>query len=424
MKVLVVGGGGREHTLVWKLAQSPKVTKLYCAPGNGGTAQQAENVPFESLEQLAGFAVNEKIDLTVVGPEQPLVEGIADLFKEKGLKVFGPSAIAAQLEGSKVFAKEFMSRNGIPTAGYRLFTELQPALKYLSEISFPAVVKADGLAAGKGVTVAATLEVAEKAVRSMMEEKVFGDAGSQIIIEECLQGQEISILAVVDGKTIIPLESSQDHKRIFDNDEGPNTGGMGAISPSPLYDAALKEKVNKLVLQPALKGIQAEGLDFHGILYAGLMIDSAGNPYVLEFNVRFGDPETQAVLARLDSDLFELMLAATEEKLSEAALSWKPQQAICVVVAAGGYPGKYEKGKVITGIEEAEKMPATVVFHAGTTLKEGNVATSGGRVLGVTSLGKDLREASENVYAALEKIHFEKAYYRRDIGKKALMASL
>jgi len=424
MKVLVIGSGGREHTLVWKLAQSPKVTKIFAAPGNAGMAEQAQCVPFESIDQIAQFAQKEQIDLTVVGPEQPLVDGIVDLFKRHGLAVFGPSSVAAKLEGSKVFAKEFMSRNGIPTAAYKLFTELNEALAYLKEVSYPTVIKADGLAAGKGVTVAQNQEEAQAAVRAAMQDKIFGEAGNVVVIEECLQGEEISILALVDGKTILPLETSQDHKRVFDNDEGPNTGGMGAISPSLRFDADLKEKIERLVLQPALKGIQEEKFDFHGVLYAGLMIDPAGNPNVLEFNVRFGDPETQAVLARLDCDLFEVMLATAQERLSDIQLKWKEEKAICVVITSGGYPGNYEKGKEIQGLKEANSLSDTVVFHAGTALKENKIVTSGGRVLGVTTLGKDLQEAREKAYTAIKKIQFEKAFYRNDIGKKALMASL
>lgn len=420
MKVLVIGSGGREHTLIWKIAQSPKVDKVYAAPGNAGMAQIAELVSIQEPQDLVNFAKKENIDFTVVGPEQPLVEGIVDLFKQNGLSVFGPSKKGAQLEGSKVFAKEFMKRNGIPTSSYQLFQDLDLALKHLEKIQMPTVIKADGLAAGKGVTVAQTKEEAESAIRSILQDKIFGEAGNQVVIEDCLQGEEISILALVDGKTILSLETSQDHKRIFENDEGPNTGGMGAISPSPLYDETLKEKIEKQVLQPALKGIQKENLDFHGILYAGLMIDSAGNPFVLEFNVRFGDPETQAVLVRLDSDLFEVMRSTAEEKLSEVKLSWKRDFAMCVVLASGGYPGKYEKGKEISGLDEANASSDTVVFHAGTSIKEGKIATSGGRVLGVTSWGENLQDAKEKVYAAIEKIHFESAYYRRDIGKKAL----
>lgn len=420
MKVLVIGSGGREHTLVWKLAQSPKVTKIYCSPGNGGIAAQAELLPSMSHQELASFAQKEKIDLTVVGPEQPLVEGIVDLFKQKRLTIFGPSKQAAQLEGSKTFAKEFMNCYNIPTAPYKLFDNLEKALNYLNNISYPTVIKADGLAAGKGVVIAQNKKEAQEALCSMLQEKIFGAAGSKVIIESCLQGEEISILALVDGKTIRPLESSQDHKRIFDNDEGPNTGGMGAISPSPLYDEALKKKIENLVLKPVLAGLQKEKLDFHGILYAGLMVDSAGNPKVLEFNVRFGDPETQAVLVRLDSDLFELMRATCHERLAQAPLKWKKEPAICVVVASGGYPGSYEKGKEIQGLQEANACPNSVVFHAGTTLQKGKIVTAGGRVLGITAWGKDLAQAQEKAYHAAEKIKFDGAFYRRDIGNKAL----
>ncbi len=420
MKVLVIGSGGREHTLVWALSQSPKVEKIYCSPGNGGIAAQAECLPALSQSELLEFAKKESIDLTVVGPEQPLVEGIVDLFKQKGLAIFGPSKAAAELEGSKLYAKEFMDEFNLPNAKYKEFSDLELAINYLKEISFPTVIKADGLAAGKGVVIATSKEQAKGALKSMLEDNAFGEAGSRVVIEECLQGEEISVLALVDGHSIVALESSQDHKRIFDNDEGPNTGGMGAISPSPLYHGELKQRIEEQVLQPALKGIQKRGLDFHGVLYAGLMIAPDGTPNVLEFNVRFGDPETQAVLARLDSDFFDLLLATSKGELAQAELKWKPQQAVCVVMAAGGYPGPYDKGKVISGLDQANALEDTVVFHAGTTLKEGQITTAGGRVLGVTSLGNDLAQAQDKVYQAVEAIQFDKAFYRKDIGNKAL----
>lgn len=422
MKVLVIGSGGREHALVWKLAQSPNVEKIYCSPGNGGIAAQAECLPALSHQELLSFAKKEKISLTIVGPEQPLVEGIVDLFKQEGLVIFGPSKQAAQLEGSKAFAKEFMNRCKVPTASYKSFDNLENALIYLDEISFPTVVKADGLAAGKGVVIAKSKEQAQDAVRSMLKDNAFGEAGSKVVIESCLQGEEISVLALVDGKTIRPLESSQDHKRIFDNDEGPNTGGMGAISPSPLYDLPLRERIQKEVLEPVLKELQKEGLSFHGILYAGLMIDPSGVPNVLEFNVRFGDPETQAVLMRLDSDLAELMLATAEERLAEAEIKWKEESAVCVVVASGGYPGQYDKGKEISGLDQANACEEAFVFHAGTALDQDKIVTSGGRVLGVTALGKGLSQAQERAYQAAAKINFEGAFYRKDIGNKALKA--
>lgn len=419
MKVLVVGGGGREHALVWKISQSPKVTKVYCAPGNAGMAQIAECVAIsvEDIDGLLTFAQQEGIDMTVVGPEAPLTMGLVDKFRVAGLKVFGPSRQAAELEGSKVMAKELMSKYNIPTAKYAKFTDAGSAIEYIKETGAPCVVKADGLAAGKGVVVARDEETAINAVRMMMEDKAFGQAGDMIIIEECLEGEEVSILAFTDGETVVPMVSSQDHKRVFDNDEGPNTGGMGAYSPAPVYTDELHRQVMEKILKPTVQGMAQEGRLYEGVLYAGLMITKDG-PKVLEFNVRFGDPETQAVLTRLDSDLVEIMEAVIDKRLHEVNIRWKPEAAVCVVLAAGGYPGSYKKGDPITGLDDAARE--AIVFHAGTGLQDGRIVTSGGRVLGVTALGPSIPAAIENAYKAVGKIHFDNMHYRKDIGQKAL----
>ncbi|MFY9140268.1 MAG: phosphoribosylamine--glycine ligase [Thermacetogeniaceae bacterium] len=419
MKVLVVGGGGREHTLVWKLKQSSHVDKIYCAPGNGGIAGDAECVPLaaEDLHGLADFAQEQRINLTVVGPEAPLAAGIVDLFKSRGLKVFGPDAKAARLEGSKVFAKEKMTRYGVPTAAYRVFYDAAAALEFVRELNRPCVVKADGLAAGKGVIIAKNREEAEQAVRLIMEERAFGDAGKAVVVEQLLQGEEVSVLAFTDGKTIKTLAASQDHKRVFDGDEGPNTGGMGAYSPPPVYTSDLHEKAVKDILEPVIYGLADDGIKYKGVIYAGLMVTSEG-PYVLEFNCRFGDPETQVVVPRLKSDLLEVMNAVIEERLDEVELEWDPRAAVCVVAASGGYPGAYEKGKVITGLDE---LPSDIlVFHAGTALSDGKLVTSGGRVLGITGFGATIEEAVKRVYSGVEKIYFEGIHYRRDIAHRAL----
>ena len=419
MKVLVVGGGGREHTLVWKLKQSSHVDKIYCAPGNGGIAGDAECVPLaaEDLHGLADFAQEQRINLTVVGPEAPLAAGIVDLFKSRGLKVFGPDAKAARLEGSKVFAKEKMTRYGVPTAAYRVFYDAAAALEFVRELNRPCVVKADGLAAGKGVIIAKNREEAEQAVRLIMEERAFGDAGKAVVVEQLLKGEEVSVLAFTDGKTIKTLAASQDHKRVFDGDEGPNTGGMGAYSPAPVYTSELHEKTVKDILEPVIYGLADDGIKYKGVIYAGLMVTSEG-PYVLEFNCRFGDPETQVVVPRLKSDLLEVMNAVIEERLDEVELEWDPRAAVCVVAASGGYPGAYEKGKVITGLDE---LPSDIlVFHAGTALSDGKLVTSGGRVLGITGFGATIEEAVKRVYSGVEKIYFEGIHYRRDIAHRAL----
>ena len=420
MKVLVVGSGGREHAIVWKVAQSPYVEKIYCAPGNPGIAQLAECVDIKptDIKKLADFAEEKGINLTIVGPEAPLVEGIVDEFEERGLRIFGPSKDAARLEGSKVFSKEMMKKWGVPTADFKVFDNPEEAKAYIKEKGAPIVVKADGLAAGKGVTVAKTVEEALEAVDRIMVEKVFGDAGNRVVIEDCLEGEEASYLVVTDGENFIPLATAQDHKAVFDGDRGPNTGGMGAYSPAPVLSEEMEKEVQEKVIKPILKGMKEEGYPFKGILYAGLMITKDGIK-VLEFNVRFGDPEAQVILRRLKTDLVEVCTSVINGKLVEK-LEWIPETSICVVLASKGYPGKYEKGKEITGIEEAEKLDSVVVFHAGTAVKDRKLVTNGGRVLNVTALGKDIVEARENVYKAVEKIHFDGMHYRKDIGEKAL----
>ncbi len=416
MNVLVVGGGGREHALAWKLGQSPLVGTVYCAPGNAGMAG-IECVALEDPAALTAFAQAHQVGLVVVGPEAPLCAGMVDQMRAAGLKVFGPDRRAAQLEGSKRFAKEFMDRHGIPTARWARFTAEAPALAYLRTTGAPVVVKADGLAAGKGVTVAATVAEAEAAVRECFAGR-FGAAGHEVVIEECLVGEEASILAFVDHHTIKPLASSQDHKRIGDGDTGPNTGGMGAYSPAPVVTPALWAQIETHVLQPFLRGCRADGLDYRGLIYAGVMVTAAG-PKVLEFNVRFGDPETQAVLPRLQSDLAAGMLAVVDNRLADFALTWSPDAAVCVVLAAGGYPGTYAKGKVIRGLDAAAATGA-VVFHAGTRRAGSDLVTAGGRVLGVTALGADIATAARRAYAAVDCIAWDGVYCRRDIAHRAL----
>jgi len=429
MKILVIGSGGREHALVWKIAQSKLVDKIFCAPGNGGISQQAEciDIKAEDIPKLLDFARKEKIDLTVVGPEAPLAQGIVDEFSNYKLKIFGSNKKAAQLESSKVFAKQLMAKYRVPTADFKIFDNSDEAKKYIENKGTPCVVKADGLAQGKGVIVAKTIDEAKQAVTSIMQEKIFGDSGNKVIIEDCLEGQEASIIVLTDSKEVIPLSSSQDHKRIFDNDTGPNTGGMGAYSPAPVVSPELFKEILDKVIYRTIDGLVKEGIDYRGVLYAGIMITKDG-PKVLEFNVRFGDPETQAIFPRLKSDLLEAMLAATETKLSKllnsGGLSWDNRACVCVVCASGGYPGEYEKGKEIFGLAEAAKMKDIVVFHAGTkelrNSKQPKIVTNGGRVLGVTGLGVTIKEAINKTYQAVEKISFEGMHYRRDIGKKAL----
>jgi phosphoribosylamine--glycine ligase len=426
MRVLVIGSGGREHALVWKIAQSKLADKIFCAPGNAGIAQQAEclDIRADDIAALLDFARKERIDLTVVGPEAPLAAGIVDEFNKYKLKIFGPDKSAARLEASKVFAKELMAKYKVPTAEFRIFNDAGEAAKYIEKIGVPCVIKADGLAQGKGVVVAKTVEEARQAVNSMMQEKIFGSAGARVIIEECLQGQEASILVLTDSREVIALASAQDHKRVFDNDQGPNTGGMGAYSPAPVVTDKLFKEVLDKVIYRTIDGLAKEGIDYRGVLYAGIMLTKDG-PKTLEFNVRFGDPETQAILPRLNSDLLELMLLVSEGKLSRARqLEWAQRPCVCVVCASGGYPGEYQQGKEISGIEEAEKDKDVVVFHAGTKQATGDrrqatIVTSGGRVLGVTALGDTIKLAIDKVYQATGRIHFEGMHYRKDIGRRA-----
>ncbi len=419
MKILVVGSGGREHALVWKIRQSPRVTKVFCAPGNGGIAALADcvNIKADDIASLLKFAQDNKIDLTVVGPEVPLVLGIVDVFEKAGLKAFGPSKAAARLEGSKAFAKEFMARHHIPTASYGSFDAIAPAIAFLDKCRFPLVVKADGLAAGKGVIICQDKAGAVAALKSIMSDRVFKDAGKRVVIEEFLYGEEASILAVADGKDFIILESSQDHKRIFDNDQGPNTGGMGAYSPAPVVTPALMAEISETVIRPSIEGMHKDGAPFKGILYAGIMVTAQG-PKVLEFNTRFGDPETQAVLPRLKSDIVTMMLASVAGGLSGMELEWDSRACVCVVMAAGGYPGDYSSGKEIRGLGD---VPGDAgVFHAGTKKEGGKVVSSGGRVLGVTALGPGITRAIEYAYKAVSVISFDGMQYRKDIGQKAL----
>ncbi|MCF7854861.1 MAG: phosphoribosylamine--glycine ligase [Candidatus Pacebacteria bacterium] len=416
MNVLIIASGGREHALAWKLRQGADVDTVYCAPGNPNMTG-IEPVAIEEMNALADFAIRHDVRLTVVGPEAPLCDGIVDVFREKSLPIFGPTKEAAQLEGSKTFAKEFMVRHAIPTAAYRKCLSADDARDCVREFGPPVVVKADGLAAGKGVTVAQTIEEADQAVDECLSGR-FGEAGQIVVVEECLVGEEASILAFTDGKTIIPLASSQDHKRIGEGDTGPNTGGMGAYSPAPVVTHELWNTIQSDVLERFRKGCNRDGLDYRGVIYAGIMVTPNG-PKVLEFNVRFGDPETQAVLMRLESDLAQAMIATVEGRLDSVTLDWSPEPAVCVVMASGGYPGKYEKGHVITGLSEAETKGA-VVFHAGTARKNNDVVTAGGRVLGVTAKGRDLQQALNRVYEAVDCIDWKDAYHRRDIAHRAL----
>jgi phosphoribosylamine--glycine ligase len=422
VRILVVGSGGREHALVWKIAQSKLCDKLFCAPGNGGIAKIAEciDIKADDVDGLLKFARKEKIDLTVVGPEQALALGIVDEFTKAGLKIFGPNRRAANLEASKVFSKTLMAKYKVPTAKFKVFDQADAAKKYIEINGAPCVVKADGLAAGKGVVVAKTIDEAKNAVTSMMQDKVFGAAGKKIIIEDCLAGQEASILVITDSKEVIALASAQDHKRVFDNDQGPNTGGMGAYSPAPVVTPGLLQEIMDKIIYRTIDGLAKEGIDFRGVLYAGVMLTKDG-PQALEFNVRFGDPETQAILPRLKSDLVEVMLAASSGQLSKVrTLEWDSRSCVCVVCAAGGYPGNYFGGAEIGGLDIAATMPGIVVFHAGTKKSGDKIVTSGGRVLGVTGLGATIKEAISYTYSAVEKIKFEGMHYRNDIGYRAL----
>ncbi|MDK2799697.1 MAG: phosphoribosylamine---glycine ligase [Clostridiales bacterium] len=419
MKVLVVGGGGREHTLVWKISQSPLVDKIYCAPGNGGIAALAECVDISAtdIDNLVKFAVDNQIDLTVVGPDDPLMMGIVDAFEAKGLRVFGPNQNAALIEGSKVFSKNLMKKYGIPTATYEVFENSKDAVEYLKNVSYPTVVKAEGLALGKGVIIAQNYDEAVKAVKEIMEDKVFGQAGNRIVIEEFLVGQEISVLSFTDGNTIVPMVSAQDHKRAFDNDEGLNTGGMGTFSPSRIYTPEIADYCMEKIFKPTVQAMKQEGRKFKGILYFGLIQTKEGIK-VLEYNARFGDPETQVVLPRLKGDIVEIFNAVIDERLSDVEVEWEDNAAVCVVMASGGYPVKYEKGYTIAGIEDAEAIEGVTVFHAGTKLVNNKIVTAGGRVLGVTAVGSDLDQAIKTAYAGVNKIYFKDMHYRKDIGIK------
>lgn len=421
MRVLVVGGGGREHALVWKIAQSPQVDTLYAAPGNAGMSEHAEclDIGAEDIDGLLDFARSQGIDLTVVGPEVPLVAGVVDRFREAGLRIFGPEKEAAQLEGSKVFAKRLMREAHVPSAEFRVFDEPATAHQYLDSQDAPIVVKADGLAAGKGVLVCRSIDEGHQAVDAIMVDRRFGEAGRQVIIEECLVGEEASILALTDGKTIYPLPSSQDHKPIYDGDGGPNTGGMGAYSPAPVVTPEMEEHITREVLVPVVHALRVRGIRYRGVIYAGLMM-TPGGPKVLEFNVRFGDPETQPILMRLKGDLVPALEAVVDGRLQETSLEWDDRPAVCVVMASGGYPGSYEKGKPITGLEDAAGMTDVAVFHAGTASADGRLVTNGGRVLGVTALGGTVAEAKARAYDAVKKIQFDGAYYRTDIADRAI----
>ena len=422
MKVLIVGSGGREHALAWKIAQSPLLTKLYAAPGNAGIAQLAECVSIASddIKGLLEFALREKIDLTIVGPEVPLVAGITDRFQERGSKVFGPSQETALLEGSKAFSKDIMTKYGVPTADYEIFTSVKEAKHYAIEAEMPAVIKADGLAAGKGVVICESSEQAVATLSQMMEAKIFGDAGSKVIIEKKLEGEELSILVLTDGKKILPLASARDHKRVYDHDRGPNTGGMGAFSPSMKIPESEIGGIIDIAVKPIVEGLSRDGMPYRGVLYAGIMMTKDG-PFVLEYNCRFGDPETEVILPRLKSDLLPVMMQIAEGCLQTESLEWHPKSCITVVMASGGYPGSYEKGRVIQGLESVQGQQDVVVFHAGTALNaQKQIVTAGGRVLAVTALGDTLKAAHDRAYQIVSKIHFDGVFCRRDIGHKAI----
>lgn len=423
MNVLVIGSGGREHALAWKAAEGENIEKVFVAPGNAGTALEPklENVDIGvgDFEALASFAEQNQVGLTIVGPEQPLVDGVVDFFEERGLAIFGPDKGAAQLEGSKAFTKDFLARHNIPTAAYQNFTEVEPALAYLKEMGAPIVVKADGLAAGKGVIVAETLEQAEDAVKDMLSGNAFGDAGCRVVIEEFLDGEEASFIVMVDGESVLPMATSQDHKRVGDGDTGPNTGGMGAYSPAPVVTPAVNERIMEEVILPTVRGMAEEGNPYVGFLYAGLMIASDGTPKVIEYNCRFGDPETQPIMMRMQSDLPKLCLAALEGKLENCEAHWDPRASIGVVLAAGGYPASYNKGDVISGLDSASNSDEKI-FHAGTKLNGDNVVTSGGRVLCAVALGNSVSEAQQKAYALCGKVQWKDSFYRKDIGYRAV----
>lgn len=419
MKVLIVGGGGREHAIAWKISQSPKVSRLYCAPGNGGIASLAQCVPIKAMdiEGIVEFAKSEGIDLVVVAPDDPLAAGMVDALESAGIRAFGPNKAAAEIESSKVFSKNLMKKYGIPTAAYEVFGNDSDALDYLRTCSYPTVIKADGLALGKGVIIANDFEEAQDAVRSIMSDKIFGNAGNRVVIEEFLTGTEVSILTFTDGETLVPMISSQDHKRALDDDMGPNTGGMGTFSPSRIYTDEVDEWCMKNIFMPTIDAMRKEGRRFKGVLYFGLILTADG-PKVLEYNARFGDPETQVVLPHLKTDIIDIFEAIIDERLADVNIEWDNRSAVCVILASGGYPGKYRTGLEITGIEEAEKDPSVTVFHAGTKLEAGKYYTAGGRVLGVTAVADTIDDARAKAYAAVGKINFEGMHYRKDIGIK------
>ena len=421
MKILVIGSGGREHALIWKLSQSSELEKIYCAPGSAGIAEFAELVTIapHQIEELAGFAAEQKIDLTVVGPELPLTLGISDLFESRGLKIFGPNRDAAQLEGSKAFAKKIMTENSIPTAAAGIFSDAPSARRYLDQNPAPYVVKADGLAAGKGVLICANREEAQSAIDEIVVKKAFGQAGEKVVIEEFLEGEEASFMVLTDGDTVLTLPSSQDHKRVFDHDEGPNTGGMGAYSPAPIVTQIIEDRVLCEVVTPLMTGLKRKGIVYRGVIYVGLMITKTG-PKVLEFNARFGDPECQVIMMRLKSDLVPLLQATVEGTLRTVRPEWYPDPAVCVVLSARGYPGSYETGTEIRGLENLKDWPTGFVFHAGTSKQGGRWRTSGGRVLGVTARGRDLAKAVQEVYRGVNAISWDGMHYRRDIARRAL----
>ncbi len=419
MKILVVGGGGREHAIIWKIAQSKKVSKIYCAPGNGGIAELAEcvNIGATDIYNMVEFAKKEKIDCVFVAPDDPLVLGMVDAMEEAGIRAFGPRKDAAIIEGSKAFSKNLMKKYNIPTAGYEVFTDSESAIEYVKKGTFPTVIKADGLALGKGVIIANNLEEATEAIKDMIDDKKFGDSGSRVVIEEFLTGPEVSVLAFTDGKTVVPMVSAQDHKRAYDNDEGLNTGGMGTFSPSRLYDDAKAKECMENIFIPTINAMNAEGRTFKGVLYFGLMMTNNGVK-VIEYNCRFGDPETQVVLPRLKTDLVEIMEAVIDERLSEINIEWADNAAVCVVMASGGYPVSYKKGYEISGLDKVSKMEDMVVFHAGTALDDGKVVTSGGRVLGVTAVSDNLDMAIKKAYEGVAEISFTDEFHRNDIGIK------
>lgn len=419
MRVLLVGGGGREHAIVWKLCQSPKLTKIFCAPGNGGIGDIAECVDIEAtdIDNMVEFAKKQDIDLVVVTPDDPLALGMVDALEDAGIKAFGPRKNAAEIESSKVFAKNFMKKYNIPTAEYQVFDDYNRALSYLKEAPYPLVLKADGLALGKGVIIAQSFDDALAGLRDIMIDKKFGKAGNKVVIEEFLSGPEVSLLAFTDGKTVIPMVSSQDHKRAYDGDRGPNTGGMGTFSPSRVYTPEIAEMVENEILEPTIKGMNREGRPFKGVLFLGLILTNQG-PKVLEYNARFGDPETQVVLPRLKSDLFDIFLAVVDERLDKLKVEWEDNAAVCVVLASGGYPGSYKKGYDISGLENLADCEDVMVFHAGTQRVEDKYRTDGGRVLGVTAIAEDLNTSIQKAYNSLDEISFKDMYYRKDIGIK------